>query len=200
MPRKGEKTALKDHDVDRYLVLEAQQGDKEAFDILAMKYRPKLMHLLNRYVDDPNEVLDLTQETFIHAYKAIHSFRGDSAFYTWLYRIAINLAKNYLKLMQHRVPNIDIDIDSINNGFTDTHLEENKTPENIFMSNEMENALMKIFMKLPKDLRTCIMLREIAGLSYEQIAKKLSCPVGTVRSRLSRAREMIEFEMKKLEQ
>src|SRR5574337_388767 len=175
-------------DVDKSLVEQAKQGDNEAFDVLASKYRSKIMHLLSRLIDDPNEVLDLTQETFIHAFKSLSTFRGDSVFYTWLYRIAINTAKNYLKLQEHRVPNIDIDIDTIDLGHEHEHLEESKTPESILMRDEMETAVMNVLMKLPQDLRTCIMLREIAGLSYEQIAQKLNCPVGTVRSRISRAR------------
>lgn len=177
---------------DQQLVDKVQQGDKKAFDLLVVKYQYKVAHLVSRYVKNSGDVADVTQEAFIKAYRAIAKFRGDSAFYTWLYRIAVNSAKNYLVAQGRKPPANDVDINDADYYDGSDELKENKTPERTLMSDELENLVFKTMNALPDDLRMAITLREIEGLSYEDIANVMDCPVGTVRSRIFRARESID--------
>jgi RNA polymerase sigma-70 factor (ECF subfamily) len=188
-----------DREVDQQLVLRAQGGDKRAFELLVMKYQRKLGRLLSRFVRDPAEVEDVAQEAFIKAYRALPTFRGDSAFYTWLYRIAINTAKNYLVAMGRRAPTTTgVDIDEAENFEDADQLRDTNTPESEFEGKEIAGAVNKAMDALPEDLRTAITLREIEGLSYEEIANVMNCPIGTVRSRIFRAREAIATELRPL--
>jgi RNA polymerase sigma-70 factor (ECF subfamily) len=188
-----------DREVDQQLVLRAQGGDKRAFELLVMKYQRKLGRLLSRFVRDPAEVEDVAQEAFIKAYRALPTFRGDSAFYTWLYRIAINTAKNYLVAMGRRAPTTTgVDIDEAENFEDADQLRDTNTPESEFEGKEIAGAVNKAMDALPEDLRTAITLREIEGLSYEEIANVMNCPIGTVRSRIFRAREAIAAELRPL--
>jgi RNA polymerase sigma-70 factor (ECF subfamily) len=188
-----------DREVDQQLVVRAQQGDKRAFEMLVTKYQRKLGRLLSRLVRDPAEVEDVTQEAFIKAYRALPSFRGDSAFYTWLYRIAINTAKNYLVAMGRRAPTTtEIDTEEAE-GFDDAdQLRDLNTPENQLMSKQVGETVNQTLQELPEELRTAITLREIEGLSYEDIANIMNCPIGTVRSRIFRAREAIAERLRPL--
>ncbi len=176
---------------DAQLVKRVQNGEKGAFDLLVLKYQHKIVNLVMRYVRDPEQALDITQEAFVKAYRALPRFRGDSAFYTWLYRIAVNTAKNYLA-SQRRIP-IDVDLDLQDPEQYDLHakLKETDTPEGVTLSNELRETVEKAIAGLPEDLRTAIILREIDGMSYEEIAQTMECPVGTVRSRIFRARDAI---------
>jgi RNA polymerase sigma-70 factor (ECF subfamily) len=188
-----------DREVDQQLVLRAQGGDKRAFELLVIKYQRKLGRLLSRFVRDPAEVEDVAQEAFIKAYRALPTFRGDSAFYTWLYRIAINTAKNYLVAMGRRAPTTTgVDIDEAENFEDADQLRDTNTPETEFEGKEIAGAVNKAMDALPEDLRTAITLREIEGLSYEEIANVMNCPIGTVRSRIFRARESIAAELRPL--
>jgi RNA polymerase sigma-70 factor, ECF subfamily len=188
-----------DREVDQQLVLRAQGGDKRAFELLVIKYQRKLGRLLSRFVRDPAEVEDVAQEAFIKAYRALPTFRGDSAFYTWLYRIAINTAKNYLVAMGRRAPTTTgVDIDEAENFEDADQLRDTNTPESEFEGKEIAGAVNKAMDALPEDLRTAITLREIEGLSYEEIANVMNCPIGTVRSRIFRAREAIAAELRPL--
>jgi len=174
-------------DPDHDWVLQAQQGDKHAFDCLVLKYQIKINKLVGHYVFDPQEALDLSQEVFIKAYRALPQFRGNSAFYTWLYRIAINTAKNYVSI---KVP------DQLNENVVYVRLTENATPEHQAIRDEIEQTLFHAIDSLPEELRMAIRLRELEGLSYEDIAEKMQCPIGTVRSRIFRARECIDKKLK----
>ncbi len=177
--------------VDAELVIRAKQGDNLAFDELVQKYQFKIIKLVSRYVQDPVEALDVTQESFIKAYNALHKFRGDSAFYTWLYRIAINTAKNHIILNSRRP--VDADVETIDVEHTLNRFQRDfTTPERTMIKNELEEAVMNVIEHLPKELKTAIILREMEGLTYEEIAGVMACPIGTVRSRLYRARESIE--------
>lgn len=188
-----------DREVDQQLVLRAQQGDKRAFELLVMKYQRKLGRLLSRLVRDPAEVEDVTQEAFIKAYRALPAFRGDSAFYTWLYRIAINTAKNYLVAMGRRAPtSTGVDLEDAENFDDAEQLRDSSTPESELHGKEIAATVNKAMDALPEDLRTAITLREIEGLSYEEIANVMNCPIGTVRSRIFRAREAIATELRPL--
>jgi RNA polymerase sigma-70 factor (ECF subfamily) len=178
--------------VDLHLILEVQNGNKQAFDALVIKYQYKVFKLVARYISDPSEVLDVTQEAFIKAYKSLDNFRGDSSFYTWLYRIAVNTAKNHLISRGRRVPESDFEISEIEQFISKKDVKEYSTPERTLMYDEMEHMLFDIIDDLPSDLRTAIMLREMEGLTYEEISEIMGCPVGTVRSRIFRAREAIE--------
>lgn len=182
--------------VDQALVERTQRGDKAAFDVLVLKYQHKVIKLVARYVKDPEEVLDVSQDAFIKAYRAISRFRGDSAFYTWMYRIAINTAKNYLVAKKRRLPSIDIDIQDAEQFEGESNLKDYATPEQMLQRDEVEKVVLAAVEQLPEDLRTAIMLRELEGLSYEEIAQAMSCPVGTVRSRIFRAREAIDKMLK----
>lgn len=184
--------------VDHELVIRVQQGDKKAFDLLVLKYQQKIANLISRYIRDPHEVMDVTQEAFIKAYRALPNFRGESAFYTWLYRIAINTAKNYLVAMGRRPPGDDVEAETAEQMDVGYLLKETGTPENHVLSEEIMVTVQRAIDDLPEDLRTAIILRELEGMSYEEIANAMSCPVGTVRSRIFRAREAIDKSLKPL--
>lgn len=182
---------------DQALVEKVQQGDKKAFNLLVARYQNKVAGLLTRYISQ-NDIPDVVQESFIKAYRSIESFRGESAFYTWLYRIAVNTAKNYLTAQGRRPPTEDIlaeDAESYNVG---TNLRDVNTPENEILSGELKKVVFDTISNLQEDLKTAITLREMEGLSYEEIAEIMDCPVGTVRSRIFRAREIIESKIQPL--
>jgi RNA polymerase sigma-70 factor (ECF subfamily) len=190
---------MSDREIDQQLVERAQRGDKQAFELLVSKYQRKLGRLLSRFIRDSTEVEDVTQEAFIKAYRALPSFRGDSAFYTWLYRIGINTAKNYLVAMGRRAPtSTDIDSEEAE-GFEDNdQLRDLNTPESQLASKQVGETVNQTLGELPEELRTAITLREIEGLSYEDIANIMNCPIGTVRSRIFRAREAIAVKLRPL--
>ncbi len=183
---------------DQALVERAQRGDKRAFDMLVRKYQQRIMKVLSRYVRDPMEVQDLAQETFIKAYKALSRFRGDSAFYTWLYRIAINTAKNYLVSQGRRPPQSDIDATEAETYEGESALKEYASPEREVLRDEIRDTVFQAIEELPEDLKTAITLRELEGMSYEEIADAMECPIGTVRSRIFRAREAIDKKLRPL--
>jgi len=188
-----------DREIDQQLVERAQRGDKRAFELLVAKYQRKLGRLLSRFVRDSAEVEDVTQEAFIKAYRALPSFRGDSAFYTWLYRIGINTAKNYLVALGRRAPTTTGFDNEEAEGFEDAEqLRDVSTPESELEGKEIAATVNHAMDALPADLRTAITLREIEGLSYEEIASVMNCPVGTVRSRIFRARDAIAAELRPL--
>ena len=188
-----------DREVDQQLVERAQRGDKRAFELLVFKYQRKLGRLLSRFVRDSAEVEDVTQEAFIKAYRALPGFRGESAFYTWLYRIGINTAKNYLVALGRRAPTTTGFDNEEAEGFEDAdQLRDANTPESEMEGKEIAATVNRAMDALPKDLRTAITLREIEGLSYEEIASVMNCPVGTVRSRIFRARDAIAAELRPL--
>ncbi|MCP5092123.1 MAG: RNA polymerase sigma factor RpoE [Gammaproteobacteria bacterium] len=176
---------------DKKLVKRVQRGDKGAFDLLVLKYQHKIVNLVMRYVRDPELALDITQEAFIKAYRALPRFRGDSAFYTWMYRIAVNTAKNHLAAQRRRPMNIELDLQDPEQYDLHAKLKETDTPEAITLSNELKATVERAIAALPEDLRTAIILRELEGMSYEEIAQTMECPVGTVRSRIFRARDAI---------
>lgn len=181
---------------DQQLVARVQKGDKRAFDLLVLKYQHRIFSLIARYIRNSDEVQDVAQEAFIKAYRALPNFRGDSAFYTWMYRIAINTAKNYLAARQRRPPGVDIDIEDAEHFEGDFHLKDIASPESILFGNELKQVVELAIGNLPEDLRTAVTLREFDGLSYEDIAAVMDCPVGTVRSRIFRAREAIDKQVK----
>jgi RNA polymerase sigma-70 factor (ECF subfamily) len=186
-----------DREVDHQLVERAQRGDKKAFELLVVKYQRKLARLLSRFIRDTSEVEDVTQEAFIKAYRALPSFRGDSAFYTWLYRIGINTAKNYLVAMGRRAPTVTgVDSEEAESIEAGDQLKDLNTPENQMMSRQIVETVNQTLQELPEELRTAITLREIDGLSYEEIAQIMNCPIGTVRSRIFRAREAIAEQLR----
>ena len=187
-----------ERNVDQALVNRVQRGEKAAFDLLVRKYQYKVGKLIARYVYDRTEVEDVTQEVFIKAYRAIAGFRGDSAFYTWLYRIAINTAKNYLESQGRRPPNSDMAPEDAEVMAVGGNLRELATPERTMLTNEIAETVNRSIEQLPVDLRTAITLREIEGMTYEEIAQVMDCPIGTVRSRIFRARETIDKELKPL--
>ena len=188
-----------DREIDQQLVERAQRGDKRAFELLVLKYQRKLGRLLSRFVRDSAEVEDVTQEAFIKAYRALPSFRGDSAFYTWLYRIGLNTAKNYLVALGRRAPTTTGFDNEEAEGFEDAEqLRDSSTPESELEGKEIAATVNHAMDALPPDLRTAITLREIEGLSYEEIASVMNCPVGTVRSRIFRARDAIAAELRPL--
>ncbi len=184
-----------EHTVDKELVSRVQQGDKAAFDLLVRKYQHKVAKLISRFVYDRAEVDDVVQEVFIKAYRAIANFRGDSAFYTWLYRIAVNTAKNYLVSMGRRPRGVDIETEQAEGLESASELREIATPERSLLADEIVATIAKTIEGLPPDLQEAITLREIEGLSYEEIAKVMDCPIGTVRSRIFRAREAIDTQL-----
>ena len=188
-----------DREIDQQLVERAQKGDKHAFELLVAKYQRKLGRLLSRFIRNPTEVEDVVQEAFIKAYRALPSFRGESAFYTWLYRIGINAAKNYL-VSEGRRPPTTTEFDSEEaEGFEDAdQLRNINTPENELMSKQVAETVNKAMDSLPEGLKIAITLREIEGLSYEEIANMMNCPIGTVRSRIFRARETIAEKLRPL--
>jgi RNA polymerase sigma-70 factor (ECF subfamily) len=183
---------------DQALVERVQRGDKAAFDVLVARYQHKVVKLIMRYVKDQAEALDVAQEAFIKAYRAMPRFRGDSAFYTWLYRIAINTAKNHLVAARRRPLNYDLDIQDPEQYDMQARLKDIDTPEATLLSEEIRETVNRAIEGLPEDLRTAIMLRELEGMSYEEIATAMECPVGTVRSRIFRAREAIDKRLKPL--
>jgi RNA polymerase sigma-70 factor (ECF subfamily) len=181
-------------DTDKQLVQRVQKGDKRAFDLLVLKHQHKIMSLVSRYVD-MGEVPDVAQETFIKAYKALKNFRGDSQFYTWLYRIAVNTAKNYLVTQGRRPPAQDIDVNDAEHFSASGSLRDIATPEGIIARDELKEVVFEAIEQLPDELRTAIRLRELEGMSYEEIGDVMDCPIGTVRSRIFRARESIDKAM-----
>jgi RNA polymerase sigma-70 factor (ECF subfamily) len=181
--------------IDQELVERVKRGDKKAFDLLVLKYQHKIVKLVSRYIYDQDEVLDVAQDAFIKAYRALPRFRGDSAFYTWLYRIAINTAKNYLVSQGRRPPESDIDAEEAEQYEVGASLRDIGSPERVALKDEIESVVYKAIDNLPEDLRTAITLREMEGLSYEEIATAMDCPVGTVRSRIFRAREAIDKKL-----
>jgi len=174
------------------LVERVKRGDKRAFDVLVLKYQHKIVGLVSRYLRDQDEILDVTQEAFIKAYRALPRFRGDSAFYTWLYRIAINTAKNHLVSKSRRPPDTDVDIDQGEFQNDSAVLRDIENPENSLATEQLEAVVYKAIDDLPEELKVAVTLREVEGVSYEEIAEVMQCPVGTVRSRIFRAREAIE--------
>ena len=194
----GVQSGVSEAKVDQLLVERVQKGDKRAFDLLIQKYQHRIVSLVSRYVSDHAEAQDVAQEAFIKAYRAIGRFRGDSAFYTWLYRIAINTAKNWIVAKNRRPPASDIDAVDAEQYAMSSRLKETSTPENEMMREEIERTVFDTIASLPEDLRTAIMLREMDGMSYEEIATTMECPIGTVRSRIFRAREAIGEKLKPL--
>ena len=182
---------MSNESTDKELVKRVQKGDKGAFDVLVLKYEHKIVNLVMRYVRDPETALDITQEAFIKAYRALPRFRGDSAFYTWLYRIAVNTAKNHLAALRRRPTDIELDLQDPEQYGLHAKLKETDTPEGMTLSQELQDTLERAIAALPDDLRTAIILRELDGMSYEEIAQTMDCPVGTVRSRIFRARDAI---------
>ena len=189
---------MSERDIDQKLVVRVQKGDKTAFDLLVRKYQHKVAKLVSRYVRDRREVEDVTQEALIKAYRAIGGFRGESAFYTWLYRIAVNTAKNYLESQGRRPPGSDMEIEGAELIESGEGLRDQATPERQMLTNEIAATVHRVLEHLPPDLRTAITLREIEGMSYEEIAEVMDCPIGTVRSRIFRAREAIDLELRPL--
>ncbi|MFZ1834870.1 MAG: RNA polymerase sigma factor RpoE [Pseudomonadales bacterium] len=182
-------------EADQQLVERVQKGDKRAFEVLVLKYRHRIFSLVLRFVRDPDEVQDVVQEAFIKAYRALPAFRGDSAFYTWLYRIAINTAKNHLVSRSRRPPGVDIEVEDAEYLEGAGSLRDNADPESLLATEQLRAAVDGAIRRLPEDLRTALTLREYEGLSYEEIAEVMRCPVGTVRSRIFRAREAVDAEI-----
>jgi RNA polymerase sigma-70 factor (ECF subfamily) len=189
---------MTERSIDHDLVRRAQAGDRRAFDLLVLKYQQKVASLIGRYVRDPAEVLDVTQDAFLKAYRALGGFRGESAFYTWLYRIAVNTVKNHLVSQGRRPPGDDVDADVAEQMDLGARLRENATPEGHLLSDEIARTVQQALDALPEDLRTAIVLRELEGMSYEEIANAMDCPIGTVRSRIFRAREAIDKRLRPL--
>lgn len=185
-------------DNDLQLVERVQKGDKSAFDLLVLKYQHRVLKLVSRFVSDAAEAQDVAQEAFLKAYRALPSFRGESAFYTWLYRIAINTAKNALVSNRRRPVDFDLDLQDPEQYDRHAKLKEVDTPEGVLLTEEIRQVVERAMEQLPEDLRTAIVLREIEGLSYEEIAEAMDCPVGTVRSRIFRAREAIDKRLQPL--
>lgn len=184
--------------LDAELVKRVQAGDTEAFDILVQKYQHKVVNLVGRFVSDYAECQDIAQDAFIKAYRAIGSFRGDSQFYTWLYRIAANTAKNHLASRARKSPGYSVDVDDAEHYEGESRLKEYANPENLLLTEEIKATVFGAIERLPEDLKSAITLREIDGLSYEEIAEVMDCPIGTVRSRIFRARDAIDKELRPL--
>jgi len=181
--------------LDKDLVKRVQQGDKSAYDLLVIKYQHRIIQLVNRYIKDPSEAQDVAQEAFIKAYRALPNFRGDSAFYTWLYRIAINTAKNYLLSRSRRYSDYQVDIQDAEQIENAPQLQGKDTPEYLLMNDDIVNTIETVIDNLPEEMRIAIMLREFEGMSYDEIAQTMECPVGTIRSRIFRAREAIDKKL-----
>ncbi len=181
--------------LDKDLVKRVQQGDKSAYDLLVIKYQHRIIQLVNRYIKDPSEAQDIAQEAFIKAYRALPNFRGDSAFYTWLYRIAINTAKNYLLSRSRRYSDYQVDIQDAEQIENAPQLQGRDTPEYLLMNDDIVNTIETVIDNLPEEMRIAIMLREFEGMSYDEIAQTMECPVGTIRSRIFRAREAIDKKL-----
>lgn len=191
-------TSTTQDDTDQELVRRVQAGDQTAFNLLVLKYQHRVLKLVGRFVNDAAEAEDVAQEAFLKAYRALASFRGDSAFYTWLYRIAINTAKNALVSQRRRPVDFDLDLQDPEQYDRQAKLKETDTPEAVLLTDEIRTVVEEAMEQLPEDLRTAIVLRELEGLSYEEIAEAMDCPVGTVRSRIFRAREAIDKKLKPL--
>ncbi len=191
-------TEKKTEPTDQQLVVRVQKGDKRAFDLLVLKYQYKVHAIVARFIRDSDEVRDVVQEAFIKAYRALPKFRGDSQFYTWLYRIAVNTAKNYLVARSRRPPSSDVDLDDAEYYSGSEQLKDFGTPENQLFRDQLEEVINQAIIELPEDLRTAVTLREYEGLSYEDIASVMNCPVGTIRSRIFRGRESIDVRVLEL--
>ena len=185
-------------ELDQALVARVQRGDSAAFDLLVRKYQHRIAALISRYIHDWSEVQDVAQDTFLRAYRAMGNFRGDAQFYTWLHRIAVNTAKNHLVAHKRRPPTDDVEVETAEQFESGLRLRDNDTPERELMRQQMEQTVMRAVEKLPAELRGAITMREVEGLSYEEIAERMQCPIGTVRSRIFRAREAIDVELKPL--
>jgi len=183
---------------DQQLVERVKRGDKTAFDLLVLKYQQRIVNLVSRFVRNPSDAQDVTQEAFIKAYRAMPNFRGESAFYTWMYRIAVNTAKNYLAVQTRRPVAAEQDISEIEQIEGNTALRDQATPEHLLLRDEIQETVINAIEKLPDDLKVAITLREVEGLSYDDIATAMDCPIGTVRSRIFRAREAIDHELEPL--
>jgi len=183
---------------DSQLVARVQKGDKAAFDLLVLKYQSRIVNLVSRFVRNQSDALDVTQEAFLKAYRALPNFRGDSAFYTWLYRIAVNTAKNFLAVQSRRFSEYEQEFSEIEQFEGNEALKDQSTPEHLLLTEEIQATVISAIENLPEDLRTAITLREIDGLSYEEIAGVMECPIGTVRSRIFRAREAVDNVLKPL--
>ncbi|RNF84967.1 RNA polymerase sigma factor RpoE [Montanilutibacter psychrotolerans] len=192
------RDAAQETELDQELVLRVQRGDSTAFDVLVRKYQHRIVGLIGRYISDWSECQDVAQETFIRAYRALANFRGDAQFYTWLHRIAVNTAKNHLVAQNRRPPTDDIDVGDAEQYDAGIRLRDNDTPERELLRQEVEQTVMRAVGALPEELRVAINLREVDGLSYEEIAERMGCPIGTVRSRIFRAREAIDNELRPL--
>ena len=198
MAEEGTNPRGSNPEVDSDLVRRVQAGDMAAFDLLVRKYQHRVAALIGRYIPDWSECQDVAQEAFLRAYRAIGNFRGDAQFYTWLHRIAVNTAKNHLVAHNRRPPTDDIDVSDAEQFESGLRLRDNDTPERELMRQQLEQTVMRAVEALPDELRVAITLREVDGLSYEEIATKMDCPIGTVRSRIFRAREAIDQEMRPL--
>ncbi|MBN1378077.1 MAG: RNA polymerase sigma factor RpoE [Gammaproteobacteria bacterium] len=189
---------MSERDTDLELVQRVQSGNKMAFDLLVIKYQSRIAKLISRFVRNSAEVEDVTQEAFIKAYRGLANFRGDSAFYTWLYRIAINTAKNHLVAAGRKTPDIGVDAQEAEQFEGAGWLQEHATPERVILAEEIKHQVYDTIESLPAELKTAITLRELEGLSYEEIAEAMDCPIGTVRSRIFRAREAIDVSLRPL--
>lgn len=189
---------MSEREADQQLVERVQKGDKRAFDLLVAKYQHKVLSVIGRFVHDQDEAMDVAQEAFIKAYRALKNFRGESAFYTWIYRIAVNTAKNHLVSRGRRPPGSDVEIEDAEYYDGGSALHETSSPENNLLRDELEKVIYDAIAALPDDLKTAVTLREFDGLSYEEIAEVMDCPVGTVRSRIFRGREAIDNSIKGL--
>lgn len=185
-------------ETDQQLVARVQKGDRRAFDLLVIKYQHRILALVNRFVSDYSEAQDVTQEAFVKAYRALPNFRGDSQFYTWMYRIAVNTAKNYLVSRKRRTPTRDIDIENAEFFTDESSMQDISSPDALLQRDQLKKVVFDAIDELPDELRRAITLRELEGLSYEDIADVMDCPIGTVRSRIFRAREAIERKMQPL--
>ncbi len=194
----AEKISSQELELDQELVRRVQRGDSTAFDALVRKYQHRIIGLIGRYIPDWSECQDVAQETFLRAYRALANFRGDAQFYTWLHRIAVNTAKNHLVAQNRRPPADDIEAGDAEQFDTGIRLRNNDTPEHELLRQEIEQTVMRVVDGLPEELRSAISLREADGLSYEEIAVRMDCPIGTVRSRIFRAREAIDAELEPL--
>ncbi|MDP4529206.1 RNA polymerase sigma factor RpoE [Alkalimonas delamerensis] len=189
---------MSEQESDWQIVQRVQQGEQAAFNLLVKKYQHRITNLIARYVSNHGDVADVAQEAFLKAYRALPGFRGDSAFYTWLYRIAVNSAKNYLVASSRKPPSSDVDAEEADYFEGSDALKEQDSPEKLLLSDEIRQVVFDTIEGLPDELRTAITLRELDGLSYEEIADVMGCPIGTVRSRIFRAREAIDLQLKPL--
>ncbi len=183
---------------DKELVKRVQQGDKKSFDLLVLKYQNRIIKLVSRYVREPSDAMDIAQEAFLKAYRALPNFRGDSAFYTWLYRIAINTAKNHIVSLSRRPPEAHLENADGESIALEELQKDIDNPEHLLLADEIKQTILTAMNKLPEDLRVAITLREVEGLTYEEIAEAMDCPIGTVRSRIFRAREAVDTKLKPL--